>query len=204
LEMGAMPINSIIGDPKIVVSFLDKGILPDTNKPIVIIPPASGFKLRDNILWNREQLRSLVYLQMLLEILLPILLEQKKHGLSQMIYEKTRYRLKKWQEEQKNLEQLMECRNYDGGDGEYRETGRVAKQIIKEYLENEPQSADVANKITRILRQAEQHLSPQVFKAIQLYCAGKTQKEAAKLAGITDKTFRNNITKLQKLVLRPS
>src|SRR5919108_49265 len=199
LQMGDMPIGSILGDGNIVLRFLEKGILPDTNKPILIIPSGAGFKLDDNILWNREQLRSLFYLQLLLETLLPILLEQKKHGLSQMIYDKMRYRIKKWQEEESHLEQLMEHREYDESEGEYSETGRVAKQIARESLINESQSDDVTAKIGRILRQAERYLSPEGFKALQLYSEGYTQEEAAKLAGITDRTFRNYLAKLKKL-----
>ena len=60
---------------------------------------------------------------------------------------------------------------------------------------------DVSAQILAVLKEAQKHKrwGPNAIKAIEYFLEGKTEKEAAKLAGITDKTFRNNIIRLKKI-----
>jgi len=63
------------------------------------------------------------------------------------------------------------------------------------------EKADVSAQMFAVLKEAKRHnrWGPRAITAFKYYIEGKTEEEAAKLAGITDKTFRNNIIRLKKI-----
>ena len=69
-----------------------------------------------------------------------------------------------------------------------------------ERVEDE-ERPDTSERMFEILKEAKKHKrwGDKAVKAFKDYLDGKTEAEAARLAGITDRTFRNYITKLQKL-----
>jgi len=64
--------------------------------------------------------------------------------------------------------------------------------------------ADVSAEIFAILKEAQKHKrwGPNAIKAFKYFLDGKTEKEAAQLAGITERTLRSDITRLKKIFLR--
>ena len=68
-----------------------------------------------------------------------------------------------------------------------------------ERLEEE-KKPDVSGPMFEVLKEAQRHKrwGPKAIEAFKYFLKGKTEQEAAKLAGITDKTFRNNIIRLRK------
>jgi hypothetical protein len=76
------------------------------------------------------------------------------------------------------------------------------QDVIRSELHPEEQlkTPDVSAKMFEVLREAKKNKrwGDKAVKAFKHYLEGKTEEEAAKLAGITDKTFRNYITYLKK------
>lgn len=196
MKMADQPIADIIEDKETCITFLETGELTSTNRAIVNLPREVGVTLKNNVLWNLEQLRYLAYLKVLLETLLPILLEERKHGLPQISYEKVRYIAKKIWAKEKRLTVLLEEVENEDGYKKVKENTKVTKKFIEMYREEE-ELADTKDRISRVL---ERVINTKGRQAFELYRQGYTRKKASKMAGITDKTFRNNIARLKKVV----
>jgi hypothetical protein len=65
----------------------------------------------------------------------------------------------------------------------------------------EKDKPDISERMFEVLRVAKQNKrwGDKAVKAFKYYLEGKTEKEAAKLAGITEKTFRNYTVRLRKI-----
>lgn len=65
----------------------------------------------------------------------------------------------------------------------------------------EEEKADISQRMFEVLREAKKHKrwGPQFIEFTKHYLEGKSEKEAAKLAKITDRTARNHLAKLRKI-----
>jgi DNA-binding CsgD family transcriptional regulator len=52
----------------------------------------------------------------------------------------------------------------------------------------------------KVLQEAKKRWGAKAVAAIKYFLEGKTEQEAAELAGITDRTFRNYQTRLRKIL----
>jgi hypothetical protein len=77
------------------------------------------------------------------------------------------------------------------GAGKWRNSGQRIEQ------ENKPDISEEMLEVLRVVKQ-NKRWGPKALKALKYYLEGKTEKEAADLVGITDKTFRNYITYIKK------
>lgn len=83
---------------------------------------------------------------------------------------------------------------------------RTGEKILRrerrvEEVEEADEKADVSARMFKVLREAQKHKrwGKKAIKAFTYYLQGKTEEEAAKLAEITARTFRNNIQRLRDI-----
>jgi hypothetical protein len=70
-----------------------------------------------------------------------------------------------------------------------------------ERIDGAEDKADLSAQMFAVLKEAQKHKrwGPKAIKALKYVSDGKTEKEAAQLAGITSKTLRNDIARLRKI-----
>jgi hypothetical protein len=71
----------------------------------------------------------------------------------------------------------------------------IRREVHPSPDENTKATPDVSAKMFEVLKEAQRHKrwGPKAIMAFKYYLKGATEEEAARRAGITDRTFRNNI-----------
>ena len=165
--------------------------------PIPAIPSEWGLPARDPDpwgLWHRYQLD--VYIENLVKDYLSLFfggvdrVKEASHQALKNLWEKRE--AQKRTGEEVSLKEADETILKRSSSGIWRKKGERVEE------EDKP---DISERMFEVLRVARQNKrwGDKAVKAFKYYLEGKTEKEAAKLAKITDKTFRNYITRLQKI-----
>ena len=130
-----------------------------------------------------------------------------------MIPEKVRYARRESWRKIKRREKIYEGReNFPADHGreswradwDWSETARMQRhveinsKIHPESEQNINNSADVSSKMFAVLRLAKKKWGSKAVRALTYYTQGKTEREAAALAGVTPRTLRNYVSKLKK------
>jgi hypothetical protein len=103
---------------------------------------------------------------------------------------------KEWEAQKRTGEEvpLQEADQTDlkrSGAGKWRNSGQIIEQ------ENKPDISEKMFEVFKVVKE-NKRWGAKALTALKYYLEGKTEKEAAELVGITDKTFRNYITYIKK------
>jgi hypothetical protein len=158
------------------------------DKPLQKVP---RFPVRDGAQWdNLHRDRYQGEVKPALKRLLPVL-----YGTSESIkgdvHEALRNHWEQWEAQMRTGEEV----DLQEGQKILRREGRI--QASSEDLD---ERVDVSYRMFRVLQEAKKRWGAKAVAAIKYFLEGKTEQEAAELAGITDRTFRNYQTRLRKIL----
>ena len=116
----------------------------------------------------------------------------KGHTIRRKVCQSMRIHWKKWKAQNRRGEEV----DLQEGERILRREGR-----INDTFEKPEEEADISARMWAVLKEAQKHKrwGDKAIKAFKYYCEGKTEKKASEMAGITERTFRNNISRLNKI-----
>ena len=152
-----------------------------------------GLPVKDKEPWNQLNPRMLaLQTREAIKLFLPVL-QGNVEQMPELVYQALRDHWEKRKAQKRDAREVP-----------YEEAEKEIVSTSYNELRDREVSREILNisaRMSEVLKEAKKHKrwGDKAIKAFKYYCEGKTKKEASEMVGIDERTFRNNISRLNKI-----